>query len=53
MSRMGGSADGAIGTALTWWGVITLTCGLYLMFELIAQQQALIQKLTAERQASA
>ncbi len=50
ISRVGGSADGTLGVVLSWWGGITLTYGLYLMFDLLAQQQALIDKLRADRQ---
>lgn len=53
ISRMGGWIDGSLGVALSWWGVATLTYGLYLMFELIAQQQALIEELRTERRDSA
>ena len=53
ISRMGGWAEGTLGTVLSWWGVITLTYGLYLMFELIAEQQTLIEKLKADRQVTA
>jgi len=53
MSRIGGLADGSLGVALCWWGVVTLTFGLYLMFELIAEQQAFIEELRTKRQVSA
>ncbi len=53
MSRIGGLIDGSLGIASVWWGVANLTFGLFMMFELIAGQQAFIEKLRTERQVSA
>ncbi len=44
MTRIGGLIDGNLGVGLLLGGAILLTIGLLLMFELVAGQQAFLEK---------